>query len=221
MMFFPRCNTSLLIDYCQDEGAHKYIIIDVGKTFRGHVPRWFVRHKVPRVDTILLTHEHADAILGLDDVRVVQPFSLTNNIDPTPISEVLAENTKRGVDRSVECTGNLEQRDHIQKKKKKRHVATFTRLLHTHYARKCRPLGGSFGAIEAHTTDPLLRPQVTYNDLQAICANSRLPTMTMLLAGFIATVERMDVCPPSVLTTRACHNSGWNNEYRAYPELLF
>ncbi|WVZ50607.1 hypothetical protein U9M48_001847 [Paspalum notatum var. saurae] len=37
-------------------------------------------------------------------------------------------------------------------KKKKRHVATFTRLLHTHYARKCRPLGGSFGAIEAHTT---------------------------------------------------------------------
>ena len=34
---------------------------------------------------ILLTHEHADAILGLDDVRVVQPFSPTNDIDPTPI----------------------------------------------------------------------------------------------------------------------------------------
>ncbi|KAL5681672.1 hypothetical protein ACJX0J_008057, partial [Zea mays] len=28
---------------------------------------------------------HADAILGLDDVRVVQPFSPTNDIDPTPI----------------------------------------------------------------------------------------------------------------------------------------
>ena len=34
---------------------------------------------------ILLTHEHADAILGLDDIRAVQPFSPTNDIDPTPI----------------------------------------------------------------------------------------------------------------------------------------
>ncbi|XP_072952523.1 putative hydrolase C777.06c [Typha angustifolia] len=80
-----RCNTSLLIDYCQDDGAHKYILIDVGKTFREQVLRWFVRHKIPRVDTIILTHEHADAILGLDDIRAVQPFSPTNNIDPTPI----------------------------------------------------------------------------------------------------------------------------------------
>ena len=34
---------------------------------------------------IILTHEHADAVLGLDDIRVVQPFSPTNDIDPTPI----------------------------------------------------------------------------------------------------------------------------------------
>uniref|UniRef100_A0A0E0BV94 Metallo-beta-lactamase domain-containing protein n=1 Tax=Oryza glumipatula TaxID=40148 RepID=A0A0E0BV94_9ORYZ len=65
-----RCNTSLLIDYCQDEVTHKYILIDVGKTFR---------------EQIILTHEHADAILGLDDVRIVQPFSPTNDIEPTPI----------------------------------------------------------------------------------------------------------------------------------------
>ena len=47
-----RCNTSLLIDYCRDEGAHKYIIIDVGKTFREQVLRWFVRHKIPCVDSV-------------------------------------------------------------------------------------------------------------------------------------------------------------------------
>ena len=47
-----RCNTSLLIDYCQDEGAHKYIIIDVGKTFREQVLRWFVCHKIPCVDSM-------------------------------------------------------------------------------------------------------------------------------------------------------------------------
>ena len=34
---------------------------------------------------IILTHEHADAVLGLDDIRAVQAFSPTNDIDPTPI----------------------------------------------------------------------------------------------------------------------------------------
>ncbi|EYU33401.1 hypothetical protein MIMGU_mgv1a025070mg, partial [Erythranthe guttata] len=69
-----RCNTSLLIDYCGSEGKHKYILIDVGKTFREQVLRWFTAHKIPHVDSIILTHEHADAVLGLDDVRTVQPF---------------------------------------------------------------------------------------------------------------------------------------------------
>ncbi|VFQ74860.1 unnamed protein product [Cuscuta campestris] len=80
-----RCNTSLLIDYSLGNGEHKYILIDVGKTFREQVLRWFPRHKIPRVDSIILTHEHADAVLGLDDIRAVQPFSPTNEIDPTPI----------------------------------------------------------------------------------------------------------------------------------------
>ncbi|CAL0334686.1 unnamed protein product [Lupinus luteus] len=80
-----RCNTSLLIDYCESNGNHNYILIDVGKSFREAVLRWFVPHRIPRIDSIILTHEHADAVLGLDDVRAVQPFSPTNDIDPTPI----------------------------------------------------------------------------------------------------------------------------------------
>ncbi|XP_052179565.1 putative hydrolase C777.06c [Diospyros lotus] len=80
-----RCNTSLLIDYCKTNGEHHYILIDVGKTFREQVLRWFTFHKIPRVDAIVLTHEHADAVLGLDDMRAVQPFSPTNDIAPTPI----------------------------------------------------------------------------------------------------------------------------------------
>ncbi|XP_025791583.1 putative hydrolase C777.06c [Panicum hallii] len=70
-----RCNTSLLIDYCHGNGTHKYILVDVGKTFREQVLRWFVHHKVPSVDSIILTHEHADAVLGLDDVWVALPCS--------------------------------------------------------------------------------------------------------------------------------------------------
>ncbi|AES64115.1 putative metallo-beta-lactamase [Medicago truncatula] len=80
-----RCNTSMLIDYCGSGSNHNYILIDVGKTFRETVLRWFVHHRIPKIDSIILTHEHADAVLGLDDVRAVQPFSPTNDIDPTPI----------------------------------------------------------------------------------------------------------------------------------------
>ncbi|KAL9224376.1 hypothetical protein vseg_000413 [Gypsophila vaccaria] len=80
-----RGNTSLLIDYLQSNGEHSYILIDVGKTFREAVLRWFTFHKIPRVDSVILTHEHADAVLGLDDIRAVQPFSPTNDISPTPI----------------------------------------------------------------------------------------------------------------------------------------
>ncbi|XP_057949814.1 putative hydrolase C777.06c isoform X2 [Malania oleifera] len=80
-----RCNTSLLIDYYESNDIHKYILIDVGKTFREQVLRWFTFHKIPQVDSIILTHEHADAVLGLDDIRAVQPYSPTNDISPTPI----------------------------------------------------------------------------------------------------------------------------------------
>lgn len=47
-----RCNTSLLIDYCRSDGDHRYILIDVGKTFREQVLRWFTRYKIPRVDSV-------------------------------------------------------------------------------------------------------------------------------------------------------------------------
>uniref|UniRef100_A0A0D9ZAZ7 Protein kinase domain-containing protein n=1 Tax=Oryza glumipatula TaxID=40148 RepID=A0A0D9ZAZ7_9ORYZ len=80
-----RCNTSLLIDYCQDDGTHEYIIIDVGKTFREQVLRWFVHHKIPWVNSIILTHEHADAVLGLDDVWMVQPKGCSNDFRRVPI----------------------------------------------------------------------------------------------------------------------------------------
>ncbi|CAM0875740.1 unnamed protein product [Alopecurus aequalis] len=80
-----RCNTSLLIDYCHDDGVHKYILIDAGKTFRETVLRWFVHHKVPSIDSIILTHEHADAVLGLADVWVVQSHDHKDHMDQIPV----------------------------------------------------------------------------------------------------------------------------------------
>lgn len=52
IIFIYRCNTSLLIDYCSAGDKHKYIIIDVGKTFREQVLRWFTWHKIPQIDSV-------------------------------------------------------------------------------------------------------------------------------------------------------------------------
>jgi phosphoribosyl 1,2-cyclic phosphodiesterase len=60
-------------DSSDDDGDSKSqnVIIDVGKTFREGVVRWFPEHNIESVDAILLTHGHADAFFGLDDVRSV------------------------------------------------------------------------------------------------------------------------------------------------------
>lgn len=80
-----RCNPSLLIDHEEEDGNHHYILIDVGKDFKEQVFRWVLRYKIPQIDAIILTHEHADALLGLDDVRGVQPYNRNNDIEPTPV----------------------------------------------------------------------------------------------------------------------------------------
>lgn len=49
---YHRCNTSLLVDYCHGDKTHSYILIDVGKTFREQVLRWFTFHRIPRVDSV-------------------------------------------------------------------------------------------------------------------------------------------------------------------------
>lgn len=59
----------------------KNVVIDVGKTFRESLVRWFPTHNVKSVDAIILTHPHADAIFGLDDVRSLQgPTSPPMNV---------------------------------------------------------------------------------------------------------------------------------------------
>ncbi len=46
--------------------------IDCGKTWRESALRWYRRHGVRHLDAVVLTHEHADATLGLDDLRSLQ-----------------------------------------------------------------------------------------------------------------------------------------------------
>jgi phosphoribosyl 1,2-cyclic phosphate phosphodiesterase len=54
--------------------ADQVIVIDCGPDFRQQM----LRAKVEKVDAILLTHEHNDHIIGLDDVR---PFNFKQDMD--------------------------------------------------------------------------------------------------------------------------------------------
>ncbi len=64
-----RRNTSLLIRYAHPDGRIRNVVIDVGKFFWHSALDWLVRYRVPTLDAVVLTHSHADAIGGLDDLR--------------------------------------------------------------------------------------------------------------------------------------------------------
>ncbi|XP_052181304.1 putative hydrolase C777.06c isoform X2 [Diospyros lotus] len=71
-----RLNTSILIRYPRPSGTCN-ILIDAGKFFYHSALRWFPTYEIRTIDAVIITHSHADAIGGLDDLR-----DWTNNIQP-------------------------------------------------------------------------------------------------------------------------------------------
>ncbi|XP_031474903.1 putative hydrolase C777.06c isoform X2 [Nymphaea colorata] len=69
-----RLNTSILIRYSNSSG-NRNILIDVGKFFYHSALRWFPQFGLRNIDAVIITHSHADAIGGLDDLR-----DWTNNV---------------------------------------------------------------------------------------------------------------------------------------------
>ncbi len=72
------------------------VVIDVGKTFTENALRWMPEHGLTTIDAVVLSHEHMDAIAGLDDLRGFQMLpkrdSMTGFPDQSPLS-VFASNT--------------------------------------------------------------------------------------------------------------------------------
>jgi phosphoribosyl 1,2-cyclic phosphodiesterase len=64
-----RRNTSAVFLYKHSDGSTKTILIDAGKTTYTAALDWFVKYRLRRIDALILTHGHADAVFGMDDLR--------------------------------------------------------------------------------------------------------------------------------------------------------
>lgn len=64
-----RTNPSAIIRYAHSDGTLHSVLIDCGKTFYANALRTILRTGVRQLDGVILTHGHADALLGLDDLR--------------------------------------------------------------------------------------------------------------------------------------------------------
>ncbi|KAI0359066.1 hypothetical protein OH77DRAFT_1420611 [Trametes cingulata] len=64
-----RRNTSAVARVRGNNGELVTIVIDVGKSFQQAAVEWFPKYGLRRIDAVLITHAHADAMNGLDDLR--------------------------------------------------------------------------------------------------------------------------------------------------------
>ncbi|KAH8120514.1 beta-lactamase-like protein [Phellopilus nigrolimitatus] len=66
-----RRNTSAVVRVksADSDGKLATIVIDVGKTFLPSALEWFPKYGLRKIDGVLITHAHADAMNGLDDLR--------------------------------------------------------------------------------------------------------------------------------------------------------
>ncbi|KAJ7770886.1 beta-lactamase-like protein [Mycena maculata] len=73
-----RRNTSIVVRMPGKEGSVT-VLIDCGKNFQAAALEWFPKYGLRRIDAVLITHAHADAVNGLDDLRA---WTLNERIQP-------------------------------------------------------------------------------------------------------------------------------------------
>ncbi|NQW19726.1 MAG: MBL fold metallo-hydrolase [Chloroflexi bacterium] len=64
-----RRNTSILVQRKLSRGRTSNIVIDAGKFFYESAIQWFPKFDARTIDALVITHAHADAVGGFDDLR--------------------------------------------------------------------------------------------------------------------------------------------------------
>ncbi|KAG1826258.1 beta-lactamase-like protein [Suillus subaureus] len=64
-----RRNTSAALRISGKDGKTTTVVIDVGKNFQAAAVEWFPKYGLREIDAVIITHAHADAMNGLDDLR--------------------------------------------------------------------------------------------------------------------------------------------------------
>ncbi|KAG0272542.1 hypothetical protein BGZ95_011702 [Linnemannia exigua] len=62
-------NTSAMVHFMHEDGRERNILIDCGKSFYESARQWFRPHNLRCIDALVITHAHADAYYGMDDLR--------------------------------------------------------------------------------------------------------------------------------------------------------
>ncbi|KAG6837877.1 hypothetical protein H0H93_013030 [Arthromyces matolae] len=91
-----RRNTSAALRLTAKDGSKVTVVIDAGKNFQAAALEWFPKYGLRRIDALLITHGHADAMNGLDDLR---GWTLNKAIQ-SHIDIYISQTTFEGVQRS-------------------------------------------------------------------------------------------------------------------------
>ncbi|KAF8213524.1 beta-lactamase-like protein [Mycena galopus ATCC 62051] len=73
-----RRNTSVVVRMPGKQGSVT-VLIDCGKNFQAAALEWFPKFGLRQIDALIITHAHADAVNGLDDLRA---WTLSKRIQP-------------------------------------------------------------------------------------------------------------------------------------------
>ncbi|KAF9353379.1 hypothetical protein BGX34_011591 [Mortierella sp. NVP85] len=58
-----------MVRFTHEDGRERNILIDCGKSYYESARQWFPKYNINHIDALVLTHGHADAFFGLDDLR--------------------------------------------------------------------------------------------------------------------------------------------------------
>ncbi|KAG0214775.1 hypothetical protein BGX28_001410 [Mortierella sp. GBA30] len=103
-------NTSALVRFTPEDGRERNILIDCGKSFYESARQWFPEHNIRHIDALVITHGHADAFFGLDDLRSWclldkdKPYSIPVYLDQ-PTMDIVASTFPYMVDASKATGG--------------------------------------------------------------------------------------------------------------------